>query len=117
MIKMSAAPASHSPRITAITPPRTQTIAARNAAPQAIRIANIAITPQRGGVNPGGAPHDGQTRSGPSYALPQRTQIGISLHHLPRASSDTAGGGELCFHFILSVRRQAAVGSSDWLGA
>src|SRR5215471_8244288 len=85
MIKMSTAPANHSPRITAITPPRTQTIAARNAAPQAIRIANIATTPQRAGVNPGGAPHDGQTRSGPSYALPQRTQIGISL----RTSNET----------------------------
>src|SRR2546430_11327600 len=41
---------------------------------------------------------------------------------LTRRSSATAGGGELCFHFILhnssfslSVRRPA-VGSSDWLG-
>src|SRR6266576_4150806 len=44
------------------------------------------------------------------------------VQHLTRRSSATAGGGELCFHFILhnssfslSVRRPA-VGSSDWLG-
>src|SRR5215471_4661732 len=79
MIKMSTAPVNHSPRTTAIPPPSTKKIAARNAAPQAIRIANIATTPQRAGANLGGAPHDGQTRSGPSYPLPQRTQIGISL--------------------------------------
>src|SRR6266550_8052121 len=43
------------------------------------------------------------------------------VQHLTRRSSATAGGGELCFHFILhnssfslSVRRPA-VGSSDWL--
>src|SRR5215831_3950885 len=81
MIKMSNAPANHSPRISAITPPRSPRIAARNAAPHAIRIANIATTPQRAGVKPGGAPHDGQTRSGPSYPLLQRAQIGISLRY------------------------------------
>jgi hypothetical protein len=36
-------------------PPRRKTITARDAAPQAIRIANITIGPQREGVNSGGA--------------------------------------------------------------
>src|SRR5215469_1640550 len=69
MIKMSTPPVNHSPRTTAIPPLSTQKIAARNAAPQAIRMATIATTPHRAGVNPGGAPHDGRTRSGPLVGL------------------------------------------------
>src|SRR4029077_6361457 len=76
---MSSAPPNHAPRITATTPPRTQTITARNAAAQAIRIANIATGPQRGGVESGGIPHDGQTRSLASYPLPHRSQTGIRI--------------------------------------
>ena len=37
------------------------------------------IGPQRSGVDSGGAPHDGQTRSVTSYPLPHCAQIGISL--------------------------------------
>src|SRR5262249_60861716 len=77
LIKMSSAAINHSPRIASITPPRRQIIAATNAAPQAIRIANIATGPQRSGVDSGSAPHLGQTRSVTSYPVPQRKQTGI----------------------------------------